>query len=334
MVSHIISDSREISFRLDDCPSRKAGRLLPIGVNQFYQIFAPISIYCGQLSENQAFLLNSKVIGDNTLNTPIYTIWEEFGQLLVMVGREKCRMKPKRVLLQTIVIAIISTGMVGQMPPSQVSSAAPGAAGNEMRLLQELLKPDGSLDLSRGYQGALDPSGYRLKYGPNGAPLFKPGEPTAPANAWNALGGGLNNTVKAIAVEGPKVYMGGDFTDAGMNLKADRIARWDSVSWKNLGNGLNNTVNAIAVAGSNVYAGGLFTFAGGDLIANHIAVWDGTAWKNLGASLNGPVNAIVAVGSKIYVGGGFTNAGGNPRIPALITSLFMTAAPGARWGAA
>jgi hypothetical protein len=25
-------DSREISFRLDDCPSQKIGRLLPIGV--------------------------------------------------------------------------------------------------------------------------------------------------------------------------------------------------------------------------------------------------------------------------------------------------------------
>jgi hypothetical protein len=34
-----ISDSREISFRLDDCPSRKAGRLLPIGVIKVYRIF-------------------------------------------------------------------------------------------------------------------------------------------------------------------------------------------------------------------------------------------------------------------------------------------------------
>jgi hypothetical protein len=38
MVLPFISDSREISFRLDDCLSRKTGRLLPIGVKLLYNI--------------------------------------------------------------------------------------------------------------------------------------------------------------------------------------------------------------------------------------------------------------------------------------------------------
>jgi hypothetical protein len=38
MVLHFIPNSREISFRLDDCRSQKAGQLLPIGVFKVYRI--------------------------------------------------------------------------------------------------------------------------------------------------------------------------------------------------------------------------------------------------------------------------------------------------------
>jgi len=48
-------------------------------------------------------------------------------------------------------------------------------------------------------------------------------------SGWDALDPGLNNAVYAIAVEGPDVYAGGDFTDAGGNASADRIARWGTV---------------------------------------------------------------------------------------------------------
>ena len=40
MVLRFNSDSREISFRTDDYPSREAGQLLPIGVKQVYRIRA------------------------------------------------------------------------------------------------------------------------------------------------------------------------------------------------------------------------------------------------------------------------------------------------------
>jgi len=44
MVLRFLSDSREISFRLDDCPSRKIGRLLPIGVSGLYVMWITMSI--------------------------------------------------------------------------------------------------------------------------------------------------------------------------------------------------------------------------------------------------------------------------------------------------
>ncbi len=44
MVLRLCPDSREISFRVDDCPTRKVGRLLPTGVIKVYMIRRPESI--------------------------------------------------------------------------------------------------------------------------------------------------------------------------------------------------------------------------------------------------------------------------------------------------
>ena len=67
-----------------------------------------------------------------------------------------------------------------------------------------------------------------------------------------------------FAVVGPNVYVGGNFTDAANDPKADRIARWDGSTWHTLGSGLNNAALAIAIAGQDVFVGGWFTGAGGD----------------------------------------------------------------------
>ena len=93
-----------------------------------------------------------------------------------------------------------------------------------------------------------------------------PGRHSKPANTWNDVGGGLNERVRAIAVAGKDVYVGGDFTNAGGNPNADHIARWNTLTstWEALGNGVNNGVSAIAVVGSSVYVGGWFSDAGGD----------------------------------------------------------------------
>ena len=40
---------------------------------------------------------------------------------------------------------------------------------------------------------------------------------------------GLNDRVRAIAVAGPDVYVGGHFTNVGGNPNADYVARWGTV---------------------------------------------------------------------------------------------------------
>jgi len=144
-------------------------------------------------------------------------------------------------------------------------------------------------------------------------PLAPPSARLAsPANTWNALASGLNGNVSAIAVAGPDVYVGGKFTDAGGDLNADYIARWDGSAWHALGSTPPNWyVNALAVAGGNVYVGGDFGNIGGDTSKHGIARWDGSTWHALDGGLSS-VSAIAVAGSNVYAGGLFTDAGGIP----------------------
>ena len=52
-------------------------------------------------------------------------------------------------------------------------------------------------------------------------------------------------TIRAIAVNGNNVYVGGFFNDLGGNPLADNIGYWDGCSWNALDSGLNNTVNTL-----------------------------------------------------------------------------------------
>ena len=88
---------------------------------------------------------------------------------------------------------------------------------------------------------------------------------------WSALGSGVNGEVRAIAISGTNVYVGGAFTTAGGNT-ARRIARWNGTTWSALGNGFTDSVNALAISGTNVYASGWFESSGA-LDVNQIARW-------------------------------------------------------------
>jgi trimeric autotransporter adhesin len=132
---------------------------------------------------------------------------------------------------------------------------------------------------------------------------------------WSALGAGATNgtngNVRAIAVSGSTVYVGGDFGTAG-GVAASHVAKWNGSSWSALGagaaNGTNGIVRAIVVSGSTVYVGGTFDNAG-SVSAHSIATWNGTTWFALGGGAPGDVNALLLAGSTLYIGGYFAKAG-------------------------
>jgi len=143
-------------------------------------------------------------------------------------------------------------------------------------------------------------------------------------NTWSTLGtgssNGVNGEVRALAVSGNEVYVGGFFTSAG-GVSANNVARFNTQTntWSTLGtgssNGVNGEVRALAVSGNEVYVGGAFTSAGG-VSANNVARFNTqtNTWSTLGTGssngVNGEVRALAVVGNEVYVGGFFTSAGG------------------------
>jgi N-acetylneuraminic acid mutarotase len=141
------------------------------------------------------------------------------------------------------------------------------------------------------------------------------------SDTWHALPkNGLNNTVRALAVVGSDLYVGGQFTASGDGMVSDlgRIARYDTAgggTWHALPReGLSSWVTALAVVGSDLYVGGLFTQTGDvtPLDLKRIARYDitGGTWHALpNDGLSNYANALVVVGDDLYVGGAFTASG-------------------------
>lgn len=134
---------------------------------------------------------------------------------------------------------------------------------------------------------------------------------------WAAMGEGMDNAVKALAVLADgDVVAGGGFSMAG-GAVAKHIARWDAATgtWSPMGTGMNGWVHALAALSfpeGDLVAGGGFTSAGG-VDALHIACWDSVAgsWTPMGAGVSGSVQALTALpNGDIIAGGNFLKAGG------------------------
>ena len=167
------------------------------------------------------------------------------------------------------------------------------------------------------------------------------GDPTADYIAkwdgtnWSGLGndgaatpdGALKSCIRALAVNGDDVYVGG-YPTLWVNgvpaPQAQYLAKWDGTSWSGLGNNgaggssISNQVTSIAISGNDVYVGGYFMSVnnyGTSLDgADYIAKWDTLTenWSAVGNNGNGTfqggggVDAIKLINSDLYVGGAFT----------------------------
>jgi len=156
----------------------------------------------------------------------------------------------------------------------------------------------------------------QLSSGISGCPSSDPFRPCTPVvNALAAFDDG----------DGPALYVGGNFTNAG-GVSASRIAKWDDSSWSALETGVDGvlfgvpTVEALEVfddgTGPALYAGGRFGSAGG-VSVNNIARWNGEEWSPLGMGIQGLGAAVFALtafdeisigGPALYVGGNYSGS--------------------------
>lgn len=118
--------------------------------------------------------------------------------------------------------------------------------------------------------------------------------------------------VRAITGDGENLYVGGNFTSAGI-LPAKNVARWDGRRWHPLGEGVDGYVYALALFDGKLYAGGDFTQAG-SVAVNGLAVWDGINWSAVGygagamqGAYKGIVRALAVADEALYIGGDFTS---------------------------
>jgi len=132
-----------------------------------------------------------------------------------------------------------------------------------------------------------------------------------PAGAGNQSYGAIEGGVYVLERSGSKLYVGGDFDDAGDVAAADRIAVWDGSAWSavcpTLTGHTSGSVYAIAVDSQTgfVYAGGSFANAGGNPNADGLAVCRQGAWHSVANTPFGAnVLALEIVGRTLYISSG------------------------------
>ena len=224
-----------------------------------------------------------------------------------------------RILNLVVMMALVlswlpTTSVTATSAPG--AQAAPSAPAAQMLPVESLLNPDGTLNIGTDASGTLDLRGWNVTLDSARGPILTHDAPApaAPnAEPWSALANGLNGPVRALAVMGSDLYVGGIFTQTadGTVTNLNYIARYSGGTWLPLAHhGLSGQVWALAVIGSDLYVGGWFTQTADSAVTNlnHIAKYSGGgAWSALAHhGLNSEVDALAVIGSDLYVGGDFT----------------------------
>ncbi len=129
---------------------------------------------------------------------------------------------------------------------------------------------------------------------------------------WAGLGnvyGQWNTEIRALAVYGNAVYIGGYFDIVGVDWQGGvaikHIAKYEGTNWSALGGSVNEWVNAMAVSGGDLYIAGDFTTVARQPTQG-IAKYDGNAWFTIPVDLQeGWFYTLAACGSNLYAGGSF-----------------------------
>ena len=167
--------------------------------------------------------------------------------------------KALRLLFITALLAV-ALGAAAAQPVQAKPGDLSGAVSPK-----GLLNPDGTLDLSTGFEGMLDLSDWQVTLDSERRPVLREasGSTASPVPGWHSLSSrGLSHKmVFALAVVGSDLYAGGEFAQTGDGAITDlgNIARYNTTTgtWHALSNqGLNDDVRALAVVGSDLYVGG------------------------------------------------------------------------------
>ncbi|MCU0424161.1 MAG: IPT/TIG domain-containing protein [Candidatus Kapabacteria bacterium] len=131
----------------------------------------------------------------------------------------------------------------------------------------------------------------------------------------------FNGTVRAIAISGTTIYVGGDFTQAtnapsngGNTLTRNRLAAIDAntgalLSWNPVVD--NGGVYALAINGTDIFVGGSFTTVNGGTTRNRLCIFNTSGVLNpWNPDMNSNVVALQWNGARLIVGGFFTTANG------------------------
>ncbi len=178
---------------------------------------------------------------------------------------------------------------------------------------EALLRPDGTIALDGKLSGAVDLRGWDVTLDGHRGPVLKRQHraPASPlATGWSTLANyGLNNPVRAMAVIGSDLYVGGEFTQTadGSVTNLNYIAKYSAGTWSALANqGLNDIVYCLAVIGSDLYVGGSFSQTADGSVTNlkYIAKYSADTWSALANhGLNGAAITMAVIGSDLFVGG-------------------------------
>ncbi len=129
--------------------------------------------------------------------------------------------------------------------------------------------------------------------------------------SWQAIGGGMNGPVDALAFVGDTLYAGGSFLQAG-GVSAYHLAYWDGLSWHEAFGGTSGPVSSLLAMHDSMFVGGTFNYVGGPtsqtgLLASGSAMLRNGVWSSMGNGFRASTFAMYH--DTLSAGGGYFGPG-------------------------